>query len=206
MRLSVPIVLLFLIAAHLQAAEPAICKQLRRNYADTAHLQIDFEQSIYWSVREKTSKKRGSAQLAPGNKFRVSVGNDLWVCDGVVCTQYNKANNQVVLRNFSDMDITTRPSHLFTTLLTNYRFEEQNRNAREVTLVWHPDSAASREYTALTLTVAPKSGTVTSLKFTDTNSNEHTYIFKKTVFGTALPAATFEFEAPKNAHIIDNRH
>ncbi len=206
MSLVLPVVTLLFAAMQLQAAEPAICKHLRRNYADTAHLQIDFEQSIYWSVREKTSKKRGSALLAPENKFRVVAGNDTWVCDGVVCSQYNKQSNQVVLRNFSDLDITTRPSHLFTTLLTNYRFEEQSRTDREVTLVWHPDSASSSQYTALTLTVALPNGVVQSLKFTDTNSNIHTYIFKKTVFGKKQPEATFEFEAPNNAHIIDNRH
>jgi outer membrane lipoprotein-sorting protein len=206
MHLLLPILTLIFAAAQLHAAEPAICRLLRSNYADTAHLQIDFEQSIYWSVREKTSKKRGSATLAPGNKFRVVIGNDTWVCDGVVCSQYNKQSNQVVLRNFSDLDSTTRPFHLFTTLLTNYRFEEQSRTGREVTLVWHPDSASSSQYTALTLTVGLPNGVVQSLKFTDTNSNIHTYLFKKTVFGTKQPEATFEFEAPNNAHIIDNRH
>jgi outer membrane lipoprotein-sorting protein len=190
----------------LLAAEPAVCEKLRRHYADTTHLQIDFEQSIYWSVREKTSKKRGSAVLAPENRFRVEIGNDLWVCDGVTCSHYNKENNQVIIRNFSDLDITTQPSHLLSTLLTNYRFEEKSTKGKEMTLVWHPDSAASREYTAITLTVIEATGTVTSLTFTDTNSNIHTYQFKNTIFGRKVPAATFEFEAPNNAHIIDHRH
>jgi outer membrane lipoprotein-sorting protein len=199
-------VLLSSAAPHLHAAEPAVCAKLRQHYADTTPLQIDFEQSIYWNVREKTSKKRGTATLAPGNRFRVEIGNDSWICDGVTCSHYNKENNQVVMRNFSDLDITTQPSHLLTTLLTKYRFEEKKRSGKEVTLAWHPDSSSSGEYTAITLTVTEATGTVTSLTFTDTNSNIHTYIFKKTVFGKPAPAATFEFEAPNNAYIIDNRH
>ena len=198
--------LLFSFAATLPAAEPAVCRLLRQRYTDSADLQIDFEQSIYWSVREKTSKKKGTAILAPGNRFRIEVGGDAWICDGIVCRQYNRENNQLILRNFSDLDITTRPSRLIGTLLTDYRFEEKSRNGKELTLTGHPDSASSREYSDITLTVQEGAGTVTSLVFTDTNSNIHTYHFKKTVFGRPVPDATFEFEAPNDAHIIDNRH
>jgi outer membrane lipoprotein-sorting protein len=178
---------------------------IKQKYSKSSCLYIEFEQSIYWIVREKTSKNTGSIALAPGDKFRVELANDVYVSNGATCWQYSKNTHQVIVRNLKDLDRSTYPSYLLTTIIDNYRFTEKDRTKQQVTFAAAADSTTLPEYTAVTITVQPVSGTVTSLKLTDKNGNITTYQFKKTVFNKQHSQHQFEFEAPPDADIIDYR-
>jgi outer membrane lipoprotein-sorting protein len=197
-----------ILSAFLQsfAAEPEVCNRIRQKYSNTAFIQTEFDQSIYWAVREKTTKNHGSILLAPGNKFRVELANETWVSDGSVYWQYNRNGNQVVIDTCAKLDRSLLPSHFLTSFLSNHRFTEKIRGGGRVTLVWNADSTGDQEYRSITLSVQESSGTIASLVVTDKNMNIHTYLFRKTTFGKPLPATNFHFEAPPNAHIIDNRN
>jgi outer membrane lipoprotein carrier protein len=186
-------------------ASTDLLQRIRRNYFKTSNIYIEFEQSIYWNVREKTTKNSGSIALAPGDKFRVVTANDLYVGDGSVCWQFSKNTNQVIIRNFRDLDRSTHPSYLLTTFLDRCRFTEKDRTKKQVILVAAADSTTLPGYSSVEITVQTPSGTVTSLKFTDKNGNVHTYVFKKTVFEKQHSQRHFEFEAPPDADIIDHR-
>jgi outer membrane lipoprotein-sorting protein len=199
------VTIVIIVAYHLCDATSSVATLIKKKYTGSAHLTTQFEQNIYWSVREKTSKKRGTIILASNDNFRVELGNDLYISNGSLYWHYNSSSNQVDIRQLKNLDLSVQPSHMFKTFLTTYTFRETENNGKKATLVWKDDSAESTNYQSITLTVQLPSGIISSLVFIDSNDNIHTYTFKKTVFGKEVPTTTFEFEAPPNAHIIDNR-
>ena len=201
------LVSMFSFTAAVAASEPAICKQIRQRYNPGVPIRAEFDLSIYWSVREKTSKTRGTIMFAPGNRFRVEAGNDVYVSDGRTCWQYSKANNQVVIRNLSDLDPSTLPSRLLTTALSDYRFSETGRGGGGlITLTSAADTAANAVYRTVRIDVNGTDGAIVTLEATDRNGNIHTYRFKKTEFGKPADGAPFTFKVPTDANVIDHRN
>ncbi|MFW6254101.1 MAG: LolA family protein, partial [Chitinivibrionales bacterium] len=73
-------------------------------------MQISFDLSIFWAVRERTEEKKGELYVSPGDKFRAEVGQTIWVSDGQTYWQYSKAANQVVIKDLLDVDLSMHPS------------------------------------------------------------------------------------------------
>lgn len=198
--------LLLLSSTLFSAAQPPdVAARIRQHYRPDATFRSEFEQSIFWSVREKTSKNRGSIICAPGNRFRVTVGNDTYVSDGTTCWQYSSANKQLVIRSLAQFDPSTLPSRLLSTALSDFRFSETGRRGGIITLTSHPDTSAGSPYRIVRIDAGETDGIIVLLETTDRNDNVQTYRFKKTEFTAPADAATFTFEAPTDANVIDYR-
>jgi len=190
------------------AKEPAAMALLRKNYSGTGAVTATFDLSIYWSVREKEEKKSGELLIAPGNKFKVTLGKEAFISDGKIFWQYSERNAQVVVRKFSDIDQSTVPSRFLLSFLSNHAFTEKQRNGSIVELSWDGKGKAGGvdgDYTAITAVVDEKTGVIKTLKLTDKNDNVHTYVFKKTTFGKPPKDDTFQFKAPKGVEVVDMR-
>lgn len=187
------------------ADEPAVLKKIRGNYTGTRTIDITFEQSIFWIIREKTTRKKGTLTITPGNKFNVKFSDEVLVSDGATYWQYSKKNNQVVIRNVKDLDLSTLPANILSSFLTGYTFREKEQKGATTILEWTNDNKDTQSYQDVTLTVQNKTGIVQILSFTDKNGNTHTYKFKKTEFDRAVPEKTFQFKAPADVNIVDNR-
>jgi len=189
------------------AAEPAVMAILRKNYSGAGAVTAAFDLSIYWSVREREEKKSGELLIAPGDKFRVALGKEVFVCDGKTYWQYSEKNAQVVVNNFSDIDASTLPSKLLSAFLSTRRFEEKARSGGTVELAWKGGAGAANDdgYMAITAVVEEKTGVIKVLKLTDANENVHTYTFKKTAFDRPPKNDVFRFSAPKGVEVVDMR-
>ncbi len=201
---SITILLLFSVLYGNVPEEPSVIELIRQKYSDKTTLTADFEQTIYWNVREKTTKNGGTITLAPGDRFKVELRHETYVSDGTVFWHYNRSSDQVVIRNLGDLDLSTQPSHLLGTFLNRYRFREKSRSGKEITLEWNSDSSGA-DMKNVTLTVNSSTGIVNKLSYTDSNSNVHTYTFSRTSFGKTIPESTFSFEVPPDAQCIDHR-
>jgi outer membrane lipoprotein-sorting protein len=176
--------------------------KVRNNYSKSSTFESKFTLDIFWSVREKTEKKTGALIIGPRDKFRIELGSDLFVSNGIESWQYNKKTNQVHTNNVKDMDLSSLPSQLFQKYLFNYTYVEKSRNAGIATLVMHPDSSMVKEYTSVIIQVELKSGIINSIKLTDKNDNVQTYTFTKTVFNSKVKSSVFNFVIPKNAEVF----
>lgn len=195
-----------LLLVHATAAEePALCKKIRSMYTGSQTITTDFEQSIFWTVREKTSRKKGSLVIAPDNKFNVNLSDEILVSDGTTFWQYSKKDRQVVIRNADDIDEVSLPANILSGFLNNYSFKEKEQKGKATVLEWIADSTRKSSHRNVILSVITKTGVVQSLSFTDENNNIHTYRFKNTVFNKSVPKKTFSFKVPADAHIVDNR-
>jgi outer membrane lipoprotein-sorting protein len=188
------------------AEEPSVMALLRKNYGGGGAVTATFDLSIYWSIREKEEKKSGELLVAPGNKFRVTLGKEAFVSDGKTFWQYSEKNAQVVVRDFSDIDPSAVPSKFLLSFLSDRAFAEKARSGPTVELFWEGKGAPSGgDYTAITAVVEEKTGVIKTLKLTDKNENIHTYAFKKTVFGKPPKDDVFQFKIPKGAEALDMR-
>jgi outer membrane lipoprotein-sorting protein len=181
--------------------------QVRKNYSGSGALNASFDLSIYWSVREREEKKSGELVVSSGDRFRVSLGKEVFVSDGKTYWQYSEKNSQVVVRNFSDIDAATLPSKFLMSFMSTRKFEEKKRGGGAVELAWDGGGKDSYGdgYVAITATVEEKGGIIKVLKLTDKNNNIHTYTFKKTVFDKSPKDGVFQFAAPKGVEVIDMR-
>jgi len=189
------------------AQELSIMPLVRKNYSGTNALNASFDLSIYWSVREREEKKSGELVVASGDRFKVSLGKEVFVSDGKTYWQYSEKNSQVIVRKFSDIDAATLPSKFLMSFLSTRKFEEKKRGGGTVELAWDGGGKDAYDdgYTAITAVVEEKSGIIKALKLTDKNDNINTYTFKKTVFDKSPKDGVFQFVTPKGVEVIDMR-
>jgi outer membrane lipoprotein-sorting protein len=185
-------------------AIPPLLTLLRKNYDPVSSFSANFSLTIYWSVREKEEKRQGSVVLAPGDRFRASVGGETVVSDGETCWNYTASAGQVVVKRLSEVDRSMLPSQLFARYIVACPFREVANEKGVVQFAWESDSSNS-SYKAIQLNVQEKSGKIARCVMTDRNDNTFTYVFSATVFGKKYSKETFEFAIPKNARMVDMR-
>jgi outer membrane lipoprotein-sorting protein len=190
------------VAATLSPA--SLLSLVRQNYNQETPIEAKLTLTIYWSVREKEEKKQGRIILAPGDRFRVTVGNETFVSNGATLWTYNSKANQVVIRLLADVDLALHPSRLFTTYIGSCPFREKGRTNGTALLSWKSDSS-SAAYTSIRVWVQVKTGSITKCILTDRNKNLFTYTFTGTIFGKKIPQEAFEFVIPNNARVVDSR-
>src|SRR5271157_1635664 len=95
---------------------------LRKNYNPETPLATKFSLTIYWSVREKEEKKKGTIELAPGDRFRITVGSETFVSNGETFWQYSPKTNQVVVKKLADVDRAALPSRILDRSIAAYPF------------------------------------------------------------------------------------
>ncbi len=192
-------------AVMISAQEPAVMKLVRKNYDGSTTINSQFDLTIYWSVREKEERKSGELFLSPGEKFRVNLGKETFVSDGKTYWQYSEKNNQLVIRNLGDIDLSMQPSHLLSTFLSGRTFTQKSSKDGVVQLEWIGNPEESDDYRSVSVSIEEKSGIVKTLKLIDKNENINTYTFKKTVLGKSLPKDAFRFTPPKGTEVHDLR-
>ncbi len=185
--------------------EPAVMGMISKKYNAGSFIEAQFQQHTWWSVREKEETKNGRLFIAPQNKFRIELGNDVLASDGNTYWQYNKAANQVVIDNLCNLELSYHPSQLLSTFLTGYSYKEVEKSGNQTVLKWVADDSSKSQYKEIEIRVVTKSGEVQKLKMTDRNDNVQTYSFKKTVFGAKIPKEVFTFEVPDDVQVLDNR-
>ncbi|MBD3322675.1 MAG: hypothetical protein GF350_16355 [Chitinivibrionales bacterium] len=180
--------------------------KVRQRYSADKTLQTAFELTIYWKIREKEEKKRGHLFLAPGDKFRVELGNAVWVCDGRTWWQYSKHTGQVIIKYLLDVDLSHHPTRILAAHLNERKFvlKQENDPYTVVDAVIDPSNEKSHAST-IRLWIDGKSGIIHKLMVVDDKGNTSTYTFKKTRLGEQIPEEMFQFEIPDDAKVLDMR-
>jgi outer membrane lipoprotein-sorting protein len=178
---------------------------IRKNYNPETPLSTKFSLTIYWSVREKEEKKQGRIILAPGDRFRVTVGGETFVSNGETFWHYSVGASQATIKQLAAVDRATLPSQIFARYIAAYSFRELERKKGVVQLAWKCDSGGA-PYSAIRLEAEETSGRIIRCVMTDRNNNTFTYVFTGTTFGKKYAQETFEFTIPKDARIVDLRN
>lgn len=185
------------------ASEPEIMKLIRQKYNKEASIQLQFDQKIYWGIREKTEQKSGTLILASDNRFRIEINGEFFVSNGKKFWHYSKATSQVTIENINKMDIESLPSNLLQNYLIRYSFTQKEKNGTETVLEWNKSVSDNSVYTSI-IVWAGSSGVINKIQVTDRNSNINTYSFRKTIFGGKISGNPFDFKIPKNVQVLNN--
>lgn len=185
------------------APDNSILTQLKKKYSTSSTIKTDVQLKVWWQVREKEETKKGSLLLTSGDKFRVTLGNEVYVSDGTVCYQYHSVTKLLQIKNLKGIDKSMLPSHIITSFIATYPLKEVARSDKETHLGWNADSSSS-PYKSIEIAVDSKNN-MKSLVLTDRNDNVFTYTFSKTEFGGTVPKGAFEFETPSDAQVSDAR-
>jgi chaperone LolA len=184
-----------------------ILETVRQKYDKATSLSSDMSLTIRWKVREKEESRSGRIYLTKGDKFRVELGETIWVSNGQTMWQYSKQTNQVIVKRILDVDLSSHPSQILSTFLNDYDYAVLEDNGRQVVLQWVADSTDKTSfYRQVTAYYDTKKGYVSSFLLVDKHANESVYLFKRTEFSEQIPRELFEFEPPKGAHVLDERH
>ena len=179
--------------------------RVARNYSGDVSLSTAFDVKIFWKIREKEETKHGKIVCAPGDRFRIELGDSKWVCDGTTLWQYDKTVGQVIIGRLSSCDQSQLPSRMLSKYLTRYSFIEQGMKGKTVVFSWAIDSAGAQnkgEAQRITFTVDKKNAIVQELTVVDKSGNESNYTFHATTFGTQ-PSSAFSFDIPKGTRVLD---
>ncbi len=187
------------------AGPESLLSLIRKNYSPESSLSAQFSLTLFWSVREKQEKKRGSIALAAGNRFRIETDGETWVSDGSTFWDYTPASKQVAIKRLADVDRSSLPSQIFTRYLTEFHFQEADKHNGLVELT-AKDDAADAAYASIQLWAQEQTGRIDRCRMTDQSGNTFTYVFSGTRFGRNFSRETFEFAIPKSARIVDMRN
>jgi outer membrane lipoprotein-sorting protein len=181
-----------------------IVNLLRKNYDPKSTLSASYSLTIYWSVREKEEKRAGTIKIAPGDRFRITAGEETFVSNGETYWHSSPKANQVVIKRLVDVDISVLPSQLFARFIVSCPFKEQERANGVVRLAWTSDTS-STPYRSIAVWTKENIGRITKCVMTDRNGNVFTYTFTGTMLGTSIPGEAFRFAIPKKATVVDMR-
>ncbi len=164
-------------------------------------VEMTFSLEIYWSIREKSEKKKGNLLLAGEDNFDLSLDKSRWVSDGVTVWQYSDKSDQLVIRSFMDMDFSLHPSTMFD------RFGERKfKSIREDDDdIFRWADVDDPEYSRIDLKFNDKKNSFKWILFVDKDGNESRYRFSKMEFLKAVDEDRFTFTAPEGTEVFDER-
>ncbi|MBN2035179.1 MAG: outer membrane lipoprotein carrier protein LolA [Chitinispirillaceae bacterium] len=179
-----------------------LLNKVRSNYDLTRSLSTDYALTIYWSVREKEEKRKGSIILASNDRFHISAGDELFVSNGKTYWHYSPVAKQVVVKRLAETDMSVLPSQIFARFILSCTFRIEARDAGIAALVWENDSTTI-PYTTIRVWVREKNGRIAKCVMIDRSDNRFTYTFSSTKLGRKIPGKAFEFDTPKNVRVLD---
>lgn len=203
-RLSMITLLIMILCVEIMAMKPAVISLIEKKYNQNSTIQSQFDLTIFWSVREKSEHKTGTMIIAPQNKFRIELNDEVFVSNGDRYWYYNSKTAQVTIENVKKIDVSSLPSNLLQKYLTEYNYSEKEKTGSVVVLEWNKEPNENSVYTSIEIWAEEKTGVIKKIQITDRNSNVNTYTFRRTIFGGKISGKIFDFKVPKNAQVLNN--
>ncbi len=167
-------------------------------------VQLDFDLEIYWSVREKTEKKKGSLTLMGDERFNLRLGKNQWISDGITVWQHNGRTNQVIVQDFLDMDFSLHPSSMFQQF-ADKEFTPVSTKKGVTTYEWRAKIEEVSPYRVIEILYNTKKNRLKEIVMTDDEDNKSSYFFKRVSFPQKVADETFTFTLKEGMDVIDNR-
>lgn len=200
---------LFPIQAHPARTDAdEIVRKLRKKYESIKTLQVQFVQTIYWSLADEEQAVSGTLYLAAGNKYRVETDNQIIVTNGKIVWTYSRDRNQVIISALENSKENPLPRDLMLkyTRESRYTLVGQTRiNGRDCyELVFIPKK--EDEFLVRTrVWVDKKTWLAVKIEQEDINENITRYELKDFKINLPLSPDLFEFTVQKDMEVVDLR-
>jgi len=157
-------------------------------------VEIDFEQSTYWAVRERDSRVRGKIILAPGNRFNISVGRMTYICNGETFWEHNSRQRQVIVRRIDEGLSKSLPTEMLR-ILSGASFVEKSADFA----VWQDDYSRRNGFERVEVHL--ENSQISRIIITDIDHNITTYTFRRVVFLPSVDESLFNFVIPSGVQV-----
>ncbi len=213
LNVTIPLIPLLFLAlantpAHAGKDADEIVRKVHKNYERLKTLQVDFVQSIYWSLAEEEQQVEGKLYLSEGNRYRVETDNQIIVTDGKTVWTYSKDRHQVIINHLA----TSKENPLPRDLLLKYTRDFKAKLIGEIKINDRPcyeiEFVPKSEDDFIVRTriwVDKKRWLALKIEQEDINENITRYVLKNFQINQPLDAKLFTFTITEDMEVIDLR-
>lgn len=195
--------LLVVSAAFAQNSKESVFLKFKEKYGSMKSAVIDF------SLEENTEMS-GKLKAKKGDKYSLETTERIIVCDGETIWNYSKKDNLLLVSGFTKYDEkSVSIENFFFDAMENYEpislsAASSSRGERGYLLKIRPkeNSAVYGEIESIALTLDKNDFSPLNI-LTEGKRGKMTWDVKKFVANPKLPDSEFEFEAPKDAQVIE---
>lgn len=181
--------------------------RLETHYNRITSLRADFSQTISSAFDSESARITGRLVMA-GKKYRYETDEQTFVTDGVTAWIYLPEENQVLINDYVEDEQTFSPEQFFVDYEKNYNvalLETRTIDGdRHYVLELTPKSADSF-FQKSVVYMRDRDNMVTRMDVTDVNDTRLLFELKNIRINAPLDAATFTFEPPAGAEVVNLR-
>lgn len=180
----------------------AILDQVSKKMQSYTSMKIDFTY-IMENTSENIREKKSGTILIEGDKYRVTIENQIVVCDGKTVWTYLKDANEVQITEVDPNDETT-PNKLLTTYNKNYRpklIREVAKGGKTIQVIDLTPNKTQSFY-KIRLEIDKETSTIVSSTIYDKNGTTFSYVVEKFEENPKIPAGRFTFNPREYPGII----
>ena len=184
-----------------------ILRKTEKNFLDSRTISAEFELSIRWQLRDTTELKKGKLYLKRPEKYRIELGDALFITDGKTFWRYSARSKQAVESNVKDMQNDFQPGEWLFTYTDKYKPESldsasiENEKCYGISLI--PRDKA--RFKKLKVWINEKNSLPLKIETTDKNDNLAVYSIISIAKDTPLAKSLFTFRPPKGTEVINMR-
>lgn len=201
---------LLLLCATATAEDTAqeILKKVQKKYDSITDAKLTFAQRVRFEMSKVEQKVDGTLYLKKTNKYRVEYGDRTIVTNGTTVWSYSTVTNQVLVDHFKQDERSLTPERLLTASPEDYyatvvgREKLDNVEAAVLKLVPKDNQAFIR---SLRLWIDTSSWLIRMAEVVDVHGKETSYSVKEARLNTGIADASFTYQIPEGAEVVDLR-
>ena len=177
--------------------------------ATKAYKTITTEYILTVTNKEKkqTDKQTGKIQVK-GNKFRLEITGNTIICDGKTVWTYNKAANEVSIKNYEpDANDAMDPTKIFTMYENGFKYKYDSEEAKLTIINLYPSvKPEKKKYHTIKLYIDKAKKQVKKLTMLMKDGGTQTYEVKTMTPDLDLPDTLFSFDTKAcKCEVVDER-
>lgn len=113
----------FLIAHPVSAGDDpdAVIAKLQKKYDSIRDASVEFTETVRFGVTQSEQSFSGKFSMKRGNMYRIDLGHENIVTDGLTVWSYSKINNQVLIDKYKEDPKSFSPDKVLVNVPANYR-------------------------------------------------------------------------------------
>ena len=207
-RLSTLIIVLIgaFVAADAQSDRSGaeVIRRVQDRYSRCRNASADFEQRIATRFGGAEQVQHGFVVMAKGNKFKVTMPDQVIVTDGKTVWMYSAATSQVLIDSFREHSAFLSPGQFLNGIPPGLKFNSMKEHDGAVVLSFSP-SGGTTGITAVSVTVDTLGWTVTGIDYTDASRTSVRIRLSHIRFDEDLAAREFHFTPAPSMKVVDLR-
>ena len=198
----------YIFSVIVSAATPAqVIRKAESVFLNAKTVAAEFKLTIRWQLRDTVEEKSGKITIKNPGKYRVELGNVLFISDGKAFFRYSGRNKQLVINDIVGARSKFQPGEWLFKYSDQYRPLSMARavlfgeKCSGVTMV--PKDKA--RFKKLKAWISDRTNLPRKIETTDKNDNTATYLITAIRKDVKVGNALFRFSPPKGTEIIDMR-